>query len=118
VGQELRSDVKHPETGDVIASAGTVVDESIKEAIVGAGITNVRIVPFVTDRIEYLSADREDEFVIAQANTPLDDGMHFTSERVSARRGSQFTLEPAERIDYMDVSPKQVVSVAAALIPF
>ncbi|MFW6075713.1 MAG: DNA-directed RNA polymerase subunit beta, partial [Chloroflexota bacterium] len=118
IGRTLRLDVKHPETGDVIAEAGTVVDEALKDSLVAAGLTNVRIVPFVTDQIEYLSADREDEFVIAQANTKLTEDMGFVDERISTRRGSQFTIEPSDRVDYMDVSPKQVVSVAAALIPF
>jgi DNA-directed RNA polymerase subunit beta len=118
IGRTLRLDVKHPETGDVVAEAGTIVDEEVRDTIAGAGVKHVRIVPFVTDRIEYLSADREDEFVIAQANTKLDDQMRFVDDRVSARLASQFLIEPSDRIDYMDVSPKQVVSVAAALIPF
>ena len=74
--------------------------------------------PFVSDQIEYLSADREDQFVIAQANAPLNERSEFIEDRVSARYGDGFVSEPPERIDYMDVSPKQLVSVAAALIPF
>ncbi|MGF7186154.1 DNA-directed RNA polymerase subunit beta [Desulfitispora alkaliphila] len=71
-----------------------------------------------TSDIEYLSADEEDKYVIAQANAPLDEEGHFTSEKVNARYGHE-TLEVAvEKLDYMDVSPKQVVSVATALIPF
>jgi DNA-directed RNA polymerase subunit beta len=118
VGRTLRADVKHAESGDVLAEAGTVIDEALKSSLVDAGVSVVRIQPFVTDQIEYLSADREDEFVIAQANTKLTDDMGFIEDRISSRKGSQFTIEPAERIDYMDVSPKQVVSVAASLIPF
>ncbi len=72
----------------------------------------------VTNEIEYLTADREEQFVIAQANAPLDDKGHFLSEKVTCRlKGDFLDVEP-ERVDYMDVSPKQLVSVAAGLIPF
>lgn len=72
----------------------------------------------VTDEIEYLTADTEDEYVIAQANAILDEEGHFTTPRVSARDGKNILVVPTSEVDYMDVSPKQVVSVAAALIPF
>ncbi|MFO1478158.1 MAG: DNA-directed RNA polymerase subunit beta, partial [Verrucomicrobiota bacterium] len=73
----------------------------------------------VAEKIEYLTADREESFFIAQANSPLDDKGRFTQDRVVCRggRGDFVDLDPA-RIDYMDVSPKQLVSVAASLIPF
>jgi DNA-directed RNA polymerase subunit beta len=72
----------------------------------------------VTGEVDYLSAIEESEFVIAQANAPLDEKGRFEGELVSCRYQNEFTLMPAERIDYMDVSPRQIVSVAAALIPF
>ena len=72
----------------------------------------------VTGDVDYLSAIEESEFVIAQANAPLDEKGRFTGELVSCRYQNEFTLMPAERIEYMDVSPRQIVSVAAALIPF
>ena len=73
----------------------------------------------VTDRIDYLTADDEDRYVIAQANAPLDNTMRFTEERVLVRTqgGEVDTIKPDE-VDYMDVSPRQMVSVATALIPF
>jgi len=118
VGRAVRQDVKNPRTGEVIAASGQTIDEALRQRMVEAGVTVVRVVPFVSDEIEYLSADREEQFTIAQANTPLDDSFQFLVDRVSARFGPRFVSEPPERIDYMDVSPKQVVSVAAALIPF
>src|SRR5690606_26957798 len=118
LGRTVAVDVKHPETGEVLAAAGTQIDEALRARLAEAGITMVRIVPFVSDQIEYLSADREDQFVIAQANAPLNERAEFIEDRVSARYGDGFVSEPPERIDYMDVSPKQLVSVAAALIPF
>lgn len=72
----------------------------------------------VTDEIEYLTADEEDLYTIAQANSLLDENDHFIEERVLARRRADNEEIPVEEIDYMDVSPKQVVSVATASIPF
>jgi len=72
----------------------------------------------VTDDIEFLSAINEAEHVIAQASATLDKNMKFVDELIAVRHMSEFTVMPPERVDYMDVSPKQVVSVAAALIPF
>ena len=72
----------------------------------------------VSERLDYLTADREEAFVIAQANSPFDDKGRFTTDRVVCRgKGDFIDVEPA-RVDYMDVSPKQLVSVAASLIPF
>ncbi|MFL5673824.1 MAG: DNA-directed RNA polymerase subunit beta, partial [Chloroflexota bacterium] len=73
----------------------------------------------VTDQIDYLTADDEDKYVIAQANAPLDDKFKFTEERVLVRqRHGEVSEILADEVDYMDVSPRQMVSVATALIPF
>ncbi|WP_449241295.1 DNA-directed RNA polymerase subunit beta [Desulfoscipio gibsoniae] len=72
----------------------------------------------VTGEIIYLTADEEEDQVIAQANAPLNDDDYFVDARVNARHGSEILVAPVEQVDYMDVSPKQVVSVATALIPF
>jgi len=72
----------------------------------------------VTGHIDYLTADREEQYIVAQANAPIDEKGHFTTPRVTCRSKGDFVdVEPA-RVDYMDVSPKQLVSVAASLIPF
>src|SRR5215472_9627854 len=73
----------------------------------------------VTEKIEYLTADREEQYIVAQANSLIDDKGHFTTDRVvcRARNGDFVDVEPA-RVNCMDVSPKQLVSVAASLIPF
>ena len=71
-----------------------------------------------TDEIVYMTADIEDEFTIAQANEPLDDEGHFLDKRVSARFRDEIIEVPGSRIDYMDVSPRQLVSVVTACIPF
>ncbi len=73
----------------------------------------------VTDKVEYLTADEEDRFVIAQANAVLTDDGRFAEERVLVRqRHGEVDVIPREEVDYMDVSPRQMVSVATALIPF
>ncbi|MEQ8622984.1 MAG: DNA-directed RNA polymerase subunit beta, partial [Thalassobaculaceae bacterium] len=72
----------------------------------------------VTDIIEYLSAIEEGQYVIAQANAALDDNGRLKDDLVSSRYQNEFMLASPERIQYMDVSPRQIVSVAAALIPF
>ncbi len=72
----------------------------------------------VTDEIIYMTADMEDEFVIAQANEPLDENGRFLDKKVSARYRDEILEVPGERIDYMDVSPRQLVSVVTACIPF
>ena len=72
----------------------------------------------VTDEVEYMTADVEDEYVVAQANEPLDETKHFMRARVSARRRDDILEIDAEKVDYMDVSPRMMVSVATACIPF
>ena len=72
----------------------------------------------VTDEVYYMTADEEDKYIIAQANEPLDENGYFLEERVTARAKDDVLSLPPEQVDYMDVSPKQVVSIATALIPF
>jgi DNA-directed RNA polymerase subunit beta len=72
----------------------------------------------VTDRIRYLSALEEEDHVIAQANAPIDSRGNFTADLISARKGGEFVMARPEDVDFMDVSPNQLVSVAASLIPF
>ncbi len=72
----------------------------------------------VTDDIEYLTADVEEKFTIAQANTELDENNMIIPEKVDARHGEENIVIEKEKVEYMDVSPKQVVSIATALIPF
>ena len=72
----------------------------------------------VTEDVRYLTADEEDELVIAQANEKLDDNDWFVESRVTSRYNEETLLMASDRVDYMDVSPKQVVSIATAMIPF
>ena len=72
----------------------------------------------VTDIVDYLTADEEDNYIVAQANEELDEQGHFINERVNCRHRENISEEPRDMMDYMDVSPKQLISVATALIPF
>ena len=72
----------------------------------------------VTDQVDYLSADEEDKYTIGQATEPLDKDNRFINKRIKVRQVTEFKEVPAEQVDYIEVSPKELVSVAAAMIPF
>ena len=72
----------------------------------------------VLDEIEYLTADEEDNYIIAQANEPTDEQGYFLNDRVTVRDREEIKIVPADSVDFVDVSPKQIVSIATALIPF
>ncbi|MDQ3045558.1 MAG: DNA-directed RNA polymerase subunit beta, partial [Chloroflexota bacterium] len=120
VGQVLRDEAVHPETGAIVAKKNAAVTEKVAKALLDAGVTSVRIKPVASEIIDYLSADKEEQVMIAQANTPLNDNNTFAVDQITVRisGGHRFPVVPAEQVNYMDVSPKQVVSVATALIPF
>jgi DNA-directed RNA polymerase subunit beta len=118
VGRVLRENLTDSETGEVIVEMGTRVDEKLAKKIAKLKLPRVLIVPFVSDEIIYLSADVEDKFVIAQANTPLSEHNEFVRTRISSRFHSLFRFFPPENLDYMDVGPHQIVGISAALIPF
>ncbi len=117
VGQRLRMDVKG-EDGKVVAAAGTAVDEKLADKIAKLPARWIDVKPHVTDEIRHLTADEEDRFIIAQANVHVNQDGTLTEELVSARHGQRFLSVRPEQVDYMDVSPKQTMSVAGALIPF
>ncbi|HZB97488.1 MAG TPA: DNA-directed RNA polymerase subunit beta [Candidatus Sulfotelmatobacter sp.] len=88
------------------------------ERLAKAGIDEVTIRPWVSDEIVFLSADEENKYTVAQANAPVDGEGHFTVAHTACRSRHSFKDLPVNEVDYMDVSPKQTVSVATALIPF
>jgi DNA-directed RNA polymerase subunit beta len=115
-----RDDVKDT-GGQVLITALTRVrvDEGLFARLSQAlGDSEVSIKPFVTDEVEYRTADDEENFYIAQANAKLAENGEFAEERVLARYQGDFVMESADSMDYIDVSPSQIVSVATALIPF
>jgi len=117
VGRQLREDIKDPETDEVVAVSGERITEDLAEKLSKLGLDLILVTPFVSDFYEYLSADAEDKFVIAQANAPLNEYMEF-ERRVSCRYHSGFRYASSDQIEYIDVAPQQIVGVSAALIPF
>lgn len=118
VDRLLSDNVSDPDTGEVIGKDGERVTPEMAKAIAGLKRAEVFVVPFVTEEMEYLSADVEDRFVIAQANTPLNEHNEFVRRRISSRYHSSFIFANTSNIDYMDVAPHQIVGISAALIPF
>lgn len=116
-GRTLRANVLDPKTEEVLYKSGEIIDAKIMKKIAKIG-NPVDIAPYVSDQFDYLSADAEDKYVIAQANAPLTDEKEFVRERVSCRYHSGFIFSTPDAVDYMDVAPHQVVGISAALIPF
>jgi len=116
-GLILRENVEGPR-GGVIAKAGDQINAAVMQRLKPLADTFVMVRPQVTETIDYLTADEEDRFVVAQANATLDADGHFTEELVEVREGDHFDEVPPWQVHYMDISPKQIVSVATSLIPF
>jgi DNA-directed RNA polymerase subunit beta len=111
----LREDLN---VGGQSVVAGTRIDADMAAQLRAAGLDSVPVRPFASTEFVYLTADEEEDFAIAQANARLNEHDEFEEDRVSVRYGEGFELEPPVRVAYMDVSPRQLVSVATALIPF
>ena len=116
-GRTLRENVVDPKSEEVLYKSGEKIDAKMVKKIAKIG-GQVAIKPYVSDQYDYLSADAEDKYVIAQANAPLTDDKEFVRERVSSRYHSGFIFSTPDAVDYMDVAPHQVVGISAALIPF
>ncbi len=117
VGRKARGDLTVPRGRKPIVTDGEEITESIAKKLEKFdGL--IPIVPFVSEEIRYLSAYDEDEFVIAQANAPLNESFEFVRRRASCRHHGDFQFFTPPSINYMDVAPGQIVGVSAALIPF
>ncbi|MGB7338774.1 MAG: DNA-directed RNA polymerase subunit beta [Phototrophicaceae bacterium] len=117
IGRRLRDDIEDADE-NILFAEDTVIDAKIAKELAKIGIERVAIVPFVTDEMEYLNADAEDHYVVAQANSILNERKEFVSNRIQSRHKQGFITSPAQKIDYMDIAPRQVVGISAALIPF
>jgi DNA-directed RNA polymerase subunit beta len=118
VGRALRETITNPKNGKVVGNQDDRITPEMVEKLVQLNLSEILVVPFVSNEVEYLSADVEDRFMIAQANTPLDEHNEFVRRRVSSRYHSTFLFSAPTNIDYMDVAPHQIVGISAALIPF
>ena len=117
IGKTVAEDVTTSK-GAVVAPAGTEVTADLARRLSRLKDKQVAIRPFVSDEISYLSADEEDTYIIAQANTRLNADTEFVDGKIEVRYGEKFLMESPHKADYMDVSPRQIVSVTTSLIPF
>jgi DNA-directed RNA polymerase subunit beta len=117
VGRKVAEAVCDDE-GNPLVEAGTVVTAEIGQRLAGLPEREVKVVPFVSADVVYLSADKEENYAIAQANEPLNERNEFVKERIDVRREDSFYEEIPGKVAFMDVSPKQIVSVSTSLIPF
>ncbi len=104
--------------GNTLAEARASITPELATKLSQLPPRMIKVVPFVSKDVVYMTADKEDEYTIAQANAKLDQNNQFIGEKVEARLGDRYLVEVPDRIELMDVSPKQIVSVATALIPF
>ncbi|MCK4964653.1 MAG: DNA-directed RNA polymerase subunit beta, partial [Dehalococcoidia bacterium] len=98
--------------GHSLVKPGTMVTEKIAPRLAQLSARKIRVVPFVSSDIIYFSADEEEKYPIAQANEPLDERNQFTNEKLEVRLGGRFFEQVPEKVEFMDVSPKQIVSVS------
>ncbi|MFA5628936.1 MAG: DNA-directed RNA polymerase subunit beta [Dehalococcoidales bacterium] len=112
-GEDILND-----NGDVILKEGAEITKTLANELAKLSGREVPVRPYVSGAVEYLQADKEDKFNIAQANTPIDEKGYFVNKRVEVRYEDRYMMLPPEKIDFMDVSTKQIFSVAASLIPF
>jgi DNA-directed RNA polymerase subunit beta len=117
LGRTLREDVVDGR-GNLIAKSRTLVTNEIAQRLVHLPVQTIKVIPFVSNQIARLTADEEEQYSIAQANIPLNERNEFTPERIEVKRGSRYFKEVVDKVDFMDMSPKQIFSVSASLIPF
>ena len=118
VNRILKETVVDPTSGEVVAEEGVQVTQEVADKLAALPFKQYRIKPWVSNQIDYLSADREEDYKLGQANVQLDEFGHFVEKRIPARERGDFLNSAPEDIDYIDVAAAQMVSVATALIPF
>jgi DNA-directed RNA polymerase subunit beta len=117
-GRTLREDV-FDKDGNVIAESGTSIDHELAIKLQRfKSIEELPVRAHVTDEITYMSADTEDRFTLAQANAKIGPNGEFIEPRISVRRHQKFMFTSPDAVDYIDISPKQIVGISASLIPF
>ena len=117
VGRVLAADVTD-NAGTVIGSAGDLVTEELAKTLTAADRDRLVVRPFASRETEYLDADTEKDYRIAEASARLDDAGNLRDDRLEVRHAERLRMVTSNEVDFIDVSPKQIVSVAAALIPF
>ncbi len=117
-GKRLRSDLIDPQSGKIILPKETILDEKALDKIRKLGVEDIRVFKHITSDVRYYAAEEDNEKVIAQANTALDQEGQIIDSLISGRQKGEPELVPAKNITHMDISPKQIISETTALIPF
>jgi DNA-directed RNA polymerase subunit beta len=112
IGEDINSD------GTLVAKVGTSITKKLADRLSSLPARNIKVAPFVSSQIVYLTADEEGQYAIAQANAPLNRRNEFVYDKVEVKRGERYFKELIDRVNFIDVSPKQLFSIAACLIPF
>jgi len=112
IGEDINS------RGKLVAKGGTLITKKLAQRLSSLRARNIKVVPFVSSQVVYLAADEEGQYAIAQANAPLNERNEFVYDKVEVKRGDRYFKESIDRVSFIDVSPKQLFSIAACLIPF
>jgi DNA-directed RNA polymerase subunit beta len=116
-GRTIREDIVDNE-GKLVAKDGTLITKQLAQRLSHLPAQNIKVVPFVSRQIVYLTADEEGQYAIAQANALLNKKNEFVYDKVEVKRGDRYFKESVDRVNFIDVSPKQLFGIAACLIPF
>jgi DNA-directed RNA polymerase subunit beta len=116
MGRTIQEDIDSE--GKLVAKVGKSITKQLAQRLSSLPARNIKVTPFVSSQIVYLTADEEGQYAIAQANAPLNKRDEFAYDRVEVKRGGRYFKESIDRVDFIDVSPKQLFSIAACLIPF
>lgn len=117
VGEKLRQDITD-DSGKLIAKGGVKVDSALAKNLAKLSLTTVPLIPRVTGEVLWLDAFEEERHITTAATTPIDAAGYFLVDRAEVREHGEPTLDSINKIDYMDVSPKQIISITTSLIPF
>jgi len=116
MGRTIGEDIKSK--GKLVTKAGTLITKKLAQRLSSLSARNIKVVPFVSSQIVYLTADEEDQYAIAQANALLSARNEFVYDKVEVKRGDKYFKESIDKVNFIDVSPKQLFSIAACLTPF
>jgi len=117
LGRTIREDIVDDQ-GNLIAKSATLVIKKTAQRLCSLPLKTIKVVPFVSDQVTYLAADEEEQYVIAQAKVVFNERNEFVNETVEVRKGNKYFRELANKIDFIDVSPRQIFGTSACLIPF
>jgi len=117
LGRTTQEDVLDNEN-HLVVKQKTLLTEEIATKLVSLPAQTIKVTPFASDQTVHLTADEEDQYIIAEAKVPLNKRGEFVEEKISVKKADKYFKQAADKVDFMDISPKQLFSVSASLIPF